>query len=147
MKVKEQEIIDAINSSCSLRDAASKVPVNYKTFRKYAIKLGVYFINQSGKGINKPRSKIKLEDILKGLHPSYQTHKLKLRLIKELEWEHICSICKNTEWNDELIPLELDHIDGDSYNHKENNIRFLCPNCHAQTSNYRSKNKIKRNQT
>jgi 5-methylcytosine-specific restriction endonuclease McrA len=32
----------------------------------------------------------------------------------------------------ELV-LELDHINGNNRDHRPNNLRFLCPNCHSQT--------------
>jgi hypothetical protein len=41
------------------------------------------------------------------------------------------------------IPIELDHIDGDNQNNNLENLRILCPNCHAQTSTYCGKNKNK----
>lgn len=53
---------------------------------------------------------------------------------------HICSICKSTTWNNQPIPLELDHIDGNSYNNTRSNLRMICPNCHAQTPTYKGKN-------
>lgn len=40
-----------------------------------------------------------------------------------------------------MIPLELDHIDGDHENNVEGNLRLICPNCHAQTPTYKNKNK------
>lgn len=55
--------------------------------------------------------------------------------------EHRCEKCNNIEWNGELIPLEVDHIDGNHENNELSNLRFLCPNCHAQTETYCSKNK------
>lgn len=36
--------------------------------------------------------------------------------------------------------IELDHIDGNSRNNLENNLRLLCLNCHGATNNYRSLN-------
>jgi hypothetical protein len=39
-----------------------------------------------------------------------------------------------------LIPLEIDHIDGDCENNKPDNLRLLCPNCHSLTDNYGSLN-------
>lgn len=39
------------------------------------------------------------------------------------------------------IPLEVDHIDGNSENNSESNLRLLCPNCHSLTSTYRGANR------
>jgi 5-methylcytosine-specific restriction endonuclease McrA len=37
--------------------------------------------------------------------------------------------------------LELEHIDGDPTNHELDNLRLICPNCHAQTETYKNRNK------
>lgn len=39
------------------------------------------------------------------------------------------------------IPLEIDHIDGDSENNSESNLRLICPNCHSLTPTYRGANR------
>lgn len=39
--------------------------------------------------------------------------------------------------------LQLDHVDGDPYNHKHSNIRPLCPNCHAMTPTWGNLNRGK----
>jgi predicted nucleic acid-binding Zn ribbon protein len=39
------------------------------------------------------------------------------------------------------VPLEVNHIDGDSTNNRPENLEILCPNCHSLTSNYRALNK------
>lgn len=36
--------------------------------------------------------------------------------------------------------MELHHIDGNHTNNLFSNLVLLCPNCQAQTDNYRSKN-------
>lgn len=56
---------------------------------------------------------------------------------------HECCICHLTTWNSVPIPLELDHRDGNSDNNNESNLRLVCPNCHALTPTYKSKNKGK----
>ena len=53
---------------------------------------------------------------------------------------HQCEGCKSKEWNKQLIPLELHHIDGDSLNNEMDNLQLLCPNCHALTENYCGRN-------
>jgi len=62
------------------------------------------------------------------------------RLKRERNWEHRCSMCKLSEWNGKPIPLEIDHIDGCHTNNTYENLRPICPNCHAQTDTYKGKN-------
>lgn len=53
---------------------------------------------------------------------------------------HICVLCKLSEWVGKTIPLDLDHIDGNSENNTPINLRLICRNCHGQTPTYGSKN-------
>ena len=53
-----------------------------------------------------------------------------------------CDICGcDGHWQNGLISLEIDHIDGDNTNNLLTNLRYLCPNCHALTPTYRGRNK------
>ena len=52
-----------------------------------------------------------------------------------------CSSCNLSEWLGQQIPLDLDHIDGNSSDSSLENIRLLCKNCHALTPTYGIKNK------
>ena len=51
-----------------------------------------------------------------------------------------CEICLQIEWMQKLIPLELDHKDGNPENNNKDNLQIICPNCHAQTGTYKGKN-------
>ena len=51
-----------------------------------------------------------------------------------------CWNCGLEKWLDEEINLELDHINGDNRDNRIENLRFLCPNCHSQTNNFRGRN-------
>jgi Zn finger protein HypA/HybF involved in hydrogenase expression len=141
MKNTNEQIIEVCKDARSMSEAAAKLQMHFNTFKKRALELGVYKPNQSGKGISKPNgSKIELEEILDGKHPQYQTNKLRIRLIKEGIKQHECESCEIKDWMNNPISLELDHIDGDRTNHRLENLRILCPNCHSQTLTYRGKN-------
>lgn len=51
-----------------------------------------------------------------------------------------CAICGRSEWNGKTLSLELDHINGINNDNRLENLRFLCPNCHSQTTTYGSRN-------
>jgi hypothetical protein len=53
---------------------------------------------------------------------------------------HQCEVCGFSEWMGKPIAIELDHIDGDADNNTEENLRLICPNCHAQTESYKGAN-------
>ena len=59
------------------------------------------------------------------------------------KYENKCCICGWSEINPytDTIPLEVDHIDGNSENNSEENLRLICPNCHSLTPTYRGANR------
>lgn len=59
------------------------------------------------------------------------------------KYNNKCSLCSWNEINPSLgySPLEVDHIDGNWQNPAEDNLRILCPNCHALQPTYRNLNK------
>lgn len=50
---------------------------------------------------------------------------------------------ENPTWAGKEITLDLDHANGINTDNRLENLRFLCPNCHSQTSTYKSKNRRK----
>lgn len=80
-----------------------------------------------------------LEDYLSNRFPMASGH-LRKKLIRQGIFDHICEMCGCTKWLGKPIPLELDHINGDKLDNRLENLRLLCPNCHAQTPTYRGRN-------
>ena len=83
-----------------------------------------------------------MDDYLSNKVPM-QSDKLKIRLINEGYLDPECDICRRSLWVGEDIPLQLDHVDGNNDDNSLENLRLLCPNCHAQTPQYRLKDEFK----
>ena len=59
------------------------------------------------------------------------------------KYDSKCAVCGWGEVNPytNKIPLEVEHIDGDYTNNRQENLTLLCPNCHALTKTYRGANR------
>jgi hypothetical protein len=137
IKVSDERIKELFNEGETLHNSAARLNMSPITLWRRAKKIGIKFSNLKRLTWNK----IELEEILEGKHPSYQTLKLKKRLIEQAIKNNICEECGINEWNGKSISMQLDHIDGNPHNHKLMNLRMLCPNCHSQTETYWGKNK------
>ncbi|MFZ2188418.1 MAG: HNH endonuclease signature motif containing protein [Candidatus Moraniibacteriota bacterium] len=149
----ENELKKAVELSTSVRQVLKRLKLkeaggNYSQIKKF---LELYKINTkhfTGKGWNKGMSGIgkprqELEEILKK-DSNFQSFKLKKRLfVAGLKPKH----CEECGWhkisNDGRLPLELDHINGDSKDNRLENLRVLCPNCHSLKPTHRGRNRKK----
>lgn len=62
---------------------------------------------------------------------------VKNRILKDKLLNYKCEKCENTGfWMNTEITLQLDHINGIFNDNRLINLRFLCPNCHSQTSTH-----------
>ena len=76
-----------------------------------------------------------------GMRGNYQISMyIKNYIFKKFNYK--CSICGWGKINPYTgtIPLEIEHIDGNYRNNKEENLTLLCPNCHSLTSTYKGAN-------
>jgi len=142
IKIDETQFVKICNESKTMATAAATLGLHYNTFKRLALKLKCFNPNPSGKGVfgeyRRPEY-IPVEDILKGNHSSYQTFKLRKKLIDSGIKKNECEECGLSSWRGKHISIELDHIDGNRTNHLLKNLKMLCPNCHSQTPTFRSK--------
>lgn len=103
---------------------------NYRVIKKRIIKLNLdtsHFLKfKVGDRNKKPLSEVAVKN------STYSRGNLKKRLIKDLGWEYKCKECGQGDvWKGKKLTLELDHINGVNNDHRLENLRFLCPNCHT----------------
>lgn len=145
-ELKKGEMIKLIEESKSISDALKTLNVNsrgsgaYKTFRGHCKRIGVdlneikfkFEKTNDNRGIKRSLDEILIKD------STYQNiSRLKIRLVNENILEYKCVKCDNEgEWLNEKLVLQLDHINGLNNDHRIENLRFLCPNCHSQTKTF-----------
>ncbi len=147
----DQELEDAVATSYTIRAVLEKIGLtpaggNYEAIQRRIQELGLdtsHFLGQAVlKGTTHTYNTRSLDEVLVQAKVE-NTWRLKNRLIEEGVKEQRCERCGTIEWMGEPVPLELHHLDGDRTNNTLSNIELLCPNCHAQTDNYRgSKKKV-----
>jgi len=150
-KYTDEEFINAVKDSFSFAQVLSKVGLmptggNYVLAHKRVKDLELDISHFTGSGHLKGKThnwgkKKSLAEILVRDSSYTQTSKLRKRLIQEKLMDYKCFCCGGTEWLGKPIPLELEHINGDRFDNRIENLSLLCPNCHAQTDTYRGKNK------
>lgn len=149
-KYTNDQFVEAVKSSTSVRQVLSKLGLkeaggNYKVAKENIKKLNLDISHFTGMGHLKGKThtyNTKPIEYYLTENSHHQSFKLKKRLIKEGLKEPKCESCGIAEWNGKPAPLELDHINGINTDNRIENLRILCPNCHAQTDTYRGKNKF-----
>lgn len=150
----EKQLQLAAKKSTSLRQVLHCLNLkeaggNYTQIQQYLVKYKIdvkHFTgrawNKGRKGLGQPR--IPLDRILR-VNNNFQSYKLKKRLFLAKLKSPQCEICGWAKKSiDGRIPLELDHINGDSHDNRLENLRILCPNCHSLQPTHRGRNIKKR---
>lgn len=144
--MKLEKLKELVKTSYSINEVLVKAQLNVssKTYNRLKEILDKNNIDYShfDSNMNKGKEKKELSEILQK-NTSYSSQRLKKRLIKEGLKEDKCEICGCSNiWNGQPLTLQLDHINGDHYDNRLENLRILCPNCHTQTETF-SKNNAK----
>ena len=142
----DDQIIEAANTTTTASAACAKLGMRISTYKKHATRLGVYRINQGGKGNKYPnrsahQKRVDLNAVIRGDRPETQTGWVKRHLLREGIKKNECEVCGIKDWMGAPLSCHLDHINGNSHDHRIENLRMICPNCHSQTNTYCGKNK------
>jgi len=146
----EKQLKDAVEISFSIADVCRKLglrPVggNYGTIHDKIKKYNIDISHFTGQGWNvgdnyrpvmPPRP---MGEILVLSDNPMKSDNLKRRLLTSGIKEAKCELCGRDKWRGAVIPIELHHINGNRHDNRLENLLILCPNCHAQTNNYRGR--------
>lgn len=69
-------------------------------------------------------------------------HERLRRALDEIGMPYACAGCSNSgSWHGRPLTLQIDHINGDWRDNRRENLRYLCPNCHAITATWCGRNR------
>lgn len=143
----KEEFIKAVSTSYSVREALQKLNLNpsganYASFKKKCKSISIdtsHFGCAGHLEYNWSRTR-PLEEILVVDSDYSSTSWLKRRLISKNLLRYECYECGISSWRDKQLSLQLDHINGVNTDHRLENLRLLCPNCHSQTPTFAGRN-------
>jgi Zn finger protein HypA/HybF involved in hydrogenase expression len=149
-KWTNQDLLDAVNSSENITEVMKKLRINHSsnnanTIKKYIENLNLSLTHWKNElkttraEFETPNEKVFCEN------STFTKSHLREKIIKYNLIEYKCSICNMLPvWNDQILTLQVDHVNGINNDHRLVNLRFLCPNCHSQTNNYAGANTVNR---
>ena len=147
-KLSDEQFVELLKKSSTISEVLFKLGYTtkgnswgYSQIKRRMTDLNLDYSIFKGKSYlaNKKPDKISEQDILRE-NCKHQRTVLRRYIIKNNLIQYKCAICGCTEWQGKTLSLELDHINGINNDNRLENLRFLCPNCHSQTSTYGSRN-------
>lgn len=140
-KYTELELQNACKNNTSFRDVLGFFDELVTTNHVKQIKSQIIQYNIDVSHFINTNANVKNNDELFVRNSSTSRTVIRKRILKDGLIEYKCALCGcDGNWNNTIISLQLDHIDGDSTNNELSNLIFLCPNCHASTETFAGKN-------
>ncbi|WP_037839534.1 HNH endonuclease signature motif containing protein [Streptomyces sp. NRRL S-1813] len=141
------ELRQAVAESTSLAGALRRLgrPDNARTrsqFRQWLAESGIstaHFLGQAHRrGRPGPTPAKSPEQILVKHRGARRTRSVQLRrALRQIGIPERCAECDTAPvWHGKPMTLEVDHINGDWSDDRAENLRLLCPNCHAITTTW-----------
>lgn len=148
-KLSDEQFVELLKKSSTISEVLFKLGYTvrgnswaYSQVRRRMTDLNLDYSIFKGKSPIIKNSKLHVinkESILKE-NCKHSRSVLRRYVIKNGLIPYKCAICGCVEWQGKTLSLEIDHINGINNDNRLENLRFLCPNCHSQTSTYGCRN-------
>ncbi|MGD3111107.1 HNH endonuclease signature motif containing protein [Streptomyces sp. YGL11-2] len=109
-----------------------------QSIEHYALTTAHFTGQGHGRGRPSPARK-PADEILRLLAPDARRTKTVTlrRALEEKGVPHRCAECGLGDiWQGKRLVLEIDHVNGDRLDNRQENLRYLCPSCHSQTRTF-----------
>lgn len=148
-ELTDEQFVEMIKNSTNISEVLFKLGYSvagnswgFAQVRKRMTDLGLdqsLFKGKSAMAAKLQSIKLSAKDLLKS-NCKHNRNITRRYIISNKLLPYKCAICGLSEWNGKTLSLELDHINGINDDNRLENLRFLCPNCHSQTTTYGSRN-------
>lgn len=147
LPVPERELRELVPRSTSYADVMRGLgwevnDTNHRRLRRAAARLGLdtsHFKRRAWGQLERAAPPSTAQRVLVVL-PDHagRTNRAQLhRALAEIGVPYECTSCGNTgTWLGRSITLQIDHVNGDWRDNRRENLRYLCPNCHALTQTW-----------
>lgn len=130
----DDEIAEAIPMAQNFSEVAENLKASRKRVREIAAERNLKCLG----GRRLTHEKYNQDNVLR--LRDKRVRNLALYVRRMCVFPYVCVKCGNDgDWQGEELVLELDHINGNPLDDRKENLRWLCPNCHSQTTTFRGR--------
>ncbi|WP_306332430.1 HNH endonuclease [Streptomyces sp. KL118A] len=147
LPIPEENLRKLVESSTSYADVIRGLAMevndtNHRRIRRAATRLGLDTSHFKRRAWGQPERPAPLSTAHRVLvvlpdHSGRANRAQLHRALTEIGVPYACARCANTgEWLGHSLTLQIDHVNGDWRDNRRENLRYLCPNCHALTETW-----------
>ncbi|OKK07643.1 HNH endonuclease [Streptomyces sp. CB03234] len=148
-----EQLADAVAKSYSLagvlrslghcNSGAARVRLQ-RSIAEYGLSTDHFMGQGHQAGQRSPTRKTPEEVLVRGSGGTRRTKTAMLRrALDDLDVPRVCVACGTGDvWQGKRLVLEIDHINGDRWDNRRENLRYLCPSCHSQTRTFSNRSRL-----